>query len=110
MIRMKRGGESELPQAPGVEAGSISGGRYQLEALLGRGGVGSVHRAYDRERRAYVALKRLDFPRPDGHSGVRADEGRRLSVRSHARRRAQLVALFQREFHTLAQLSHPRII
>src|SRR5918994_5910532 len=34
-------------------------GPYQLHKLVGRGGMGEVHRAYDTRRERIVALKRL---------------------------------------------------
>jgi serine/threonine protein kinase, bacterial len=34
-------------------------GPYRVDSLLGRGGMGEVHRAFDTIRRRYVALKRL---------------------------------------------------
>ncbi len=63
-------------------------GRYRVEARLARGGMGAVYRAHDRVRGRPVALKRLV-----------AD--------ADARRRARM---FEREYHTLAGLKHPRII
>ena len=64
-------------------------GRYRLERLLGRGGMASVHAALDLTTGRTIALKRLLTSR----TGVR-DE----------------VPRFQREFHTLARLQHPRIV
>jgi protein kinase-like protein/AAA ATPase-like protein len=72
--------------------------------------VGTVYRAYDCERGAAVALKRLEYTGGGSRDSVRSGGATNPPGRSQARRRAQLVALFQREYHTLAQLSHPRII
>ena len=65
--------------------------RYELHELLGQGGMAKVHRATDRVLRQQVALKQL-------------------TLSPSAPQHAHLVALFEREFHTLAQLSHPHII
>ena len=54
-------------------------GPYRIEELLGRGGMGEVHRAYDTVHERYVALKRL----PD-----QADD----EFRARFRREAKLVA------------------
>ena len=70
-------------------------GRYALDAEIGRGGVGTVYRALDRNRaclpleRQYVAVK------------VLRDE--------HARRPEALRAL-RREFYQAQSLSHPGIV
>ena len=63
-------------------------GRYQIEAALGRGATGEVFRVRDSASGDRVALKRLTCSPED--------------------RRA--VAWFEREYHTLASLRHPRII
>ena len=61
------------------------GGRYRLEASLGRGGTGEVFRARDLRLDRVVAIKML-------HPWVATDQG------AHER--------FRREATTLAQLRH----
>jgi serine/threonine protein kinase len=56
-------------------------GPYELRELLGRGGMGEVHRAHDTVRRRMVALKRL---RPE----FVADERARARFLSECRRAA----------------------
>jgi hypothetical protein len=65
--------------------------RYELLEELGAGGMGAVHRARDRSTGKIVALKQL--------SSSLAGPKRRM-----------LEALFEREYHTLIRLKHPRII
>ena len=67
------------------------GGRYEIGQLLGRGGMASVHRAVDLATGREVALKQL---------AAFGDESRRREA----------AALFEREFHVLSQLAHPRVI
>src|SRR5580693_5848201 len=67
------------------------GGRFQVDAVLGRGGMATVYRVTEATSQRPLALKQLAMPRD-------------------AERREALVALFEREFLTLAQLSHPRVI
>ncbi|GAB3435349.1 nSTAND1 domain-containing NTPase [Actinophytocola sediminis] len=62
-------------------------GPYRIEELLGRGGMGEVHRAYDTVHRRYVALKRLP--------GVAGEEFR---------------ARFRREARIAADLNSPHIV
>ena len=64
-------------------------GPYRLERLLGRGGMGEVHRAWDRRRERTVALKRL----PAQLAGD-----------------PEFQARFRRESALAAQLSEPHII
>src|SRR5688572_23292409 len=64
---------------------------YVLLEALGQGGMACVYRALDLASGNEVALKQL-LP-PD-------DPAQRLVV----------ATLFEREYHTLAQLKHPRVI
>lgn len=66
----------------------VLGGRYELVEQLGRGGMGTVHRAVDNRLRRTVAVKVLS-------------EG--LAHYSEARAR------FQREAHAVAALNHPAV-
>jgi hypothetical protein len=65
--------------------------RYVLEAELGRGGMATVYRALDPASGRVVALKQL-------------------SARENPTHARELGALFEREYHMLSQLSHPRVI
>jgi tetratricopeptide (TPR) repeat protein len=63
-------------------------GRYRVLEVLGEGGMGTVYRVHDERTGKELALKRLLSRGTD-----------------------DLVArLFEREFHTLSELAHPRII
>lgn len=72
-----------------LEKGEVIDGRYVIEARLGRGGMGEVVQAFDRVAERRIALKRLD---PGLCSSRKA------------------LLRFQREYHTLVSLSHPRIV
>ena len=61
-------------------------GRYTVEAVLGRGGVGAVYRARDPVSGERVALKTLELQQP------------------HA------LAMFEREYQTLASIAHPAVV
>src|SRR5687768_15146829 len=74
----------------GLEHMRAVAARYVVEGTLGDGGMGAVYRARDSSSGALVALKRLVVP--------------------HERKREHFVALFEREYHTLAQLAHPSVI
>jgi hypothetical protein len=87
---MKRTANSSLPDA--LASDQLSS-RYEVGELLGRGGMACVYRAIDRTSLRAVALKQLV---------VDAD--------APARARANVAALFEREFHTLMQLRHPHVI
>jgi serine/threonine-protein kinase len=76
--------------AIGSPVGTRIGGRFAVQALLGSGGMADVYRVRDDVGGGELALKRL----------------RRASTAQDQQTRA----LFEREFHTLAQLSHPCVI
>lgn len=40
--------------------GTLADGRYELQEVIGRGGIGTVYRALDRQRHQVVAVKMLD--------------------------------------------------
>jgi hypothetical protein len=71
-------------------AGELVGNRLRVEAPLGEGGAAAVYRVRDEGSGRKLALKQLRPP---------ADE-----------RRALVTSQFEREYYTLAQLAHPRII
>lgn len=81
---------------PPAELGSavapinVVGGRYRIEELLGRGAMGAVFRARDERSGRAIALKRV------------------LSANDGAPKGA--AALFEREYHFLAELAHPCIV
>jgi hypothetical protein len=64
----------------------VIGGRYEVDSRLGKGGMGEVFRVRDRSSGQELALKRI------------VGTGEREA------------SLFEREFHTLRSLAHPRII
>lgn len=70
--------------------GSLIGGRYSVEHALGKGGMGSVYAVRDVSTGRRLAIKCLQ--------------------RKAAAEKGPAAALFQREYHTLAHLSHPRVI
>jgi eukaryotic-like serine/threonine-protein kinase len=69
--------------------GEVIAERYELEELVGTGGMSSVYRARDRLLERYVALKVL-------HPHYADDE--------------EYVERFRREARSVAQLSHPHIV
>ena len=81
-------------QSSSQEAPRVIAERYRLEGLLGRGGMASVYRATDLTSGRELALKQLT-------AAVEPDAPKQVSVAA---------ALFEREFQTLVQLRHPRVI
>jgi tetratricopeptide (TPR) repeat protein len=81
---------SKLDVTPNAHPAQI-GVRYEVDAFLGRGGMATVYRVTDAATGRRMALKQLALPEEPS-------------------RRGEMVALFEREFRALAQLSHPRVI
>src|SRR5437764_15250682 len=80
------------PTGPGIlprVVGELIAGRYELEELVGSGGMSSVYRAHDKLLERTVALKILQeqFTRDDDY-----------------------VERFRREARAVAQLAHPNIV
>jgi len=69
--------------------GEVIGGRYELEELVGSGGMSSVYRAHDQLLERKVALKIL-------HERYGEDD--------------EYVERFRREARAVAQLAHPNIV
>ena len=76
-------------RATDANKAELIGGRYRIDAELGRGGMARVYRVTDERSGERFALKKLVA------SGERS---------------ATLYAMFEHEYHTLVQLTHPRIV
>ena len=74
-----------------LQAGTLLGGRYEIEAAVGSGGMGAVYRARDTRLHSVVAVKEL-------RDRYDTEEERAESIRH-----------FEREARLLAQLSHPNL-
>jgi hypothetical protein len=88
-LRVVARGPATAPE--GHASRALIASRYEIEGEIGRGGMGTVLRVRDVASHDTKALKRL------GTASVA-----RTSERDRVR--------FRREFHTLAQLSHPSIV
>ncbi|MDP9347975.1 MAG: serine/threonine protein kinase, partial [Gemmatimonadota bacterium] len=76
----------------GLLAGRTLGGRYHVEAVIGRGGMGAVYRATDQRLGRQVAVKVVFV-----HAG-------------DAEARERLRQRFQREAQAAARLRHPNVV
>jgi len=82
---------SQLPFAKPGDVPEVIAGRYRVDQLLGQGGMSAVFRVADESTGKSLALKL--------NSVVKNDD-----------KQAERLARFEREYYTLAQLSHPRIV
>jgi hypothetical protein len=71
--------------------GDLVAGRYRIERSLGAGGMATVYQVLDLATEQRLALKRLRVP-------------------SDPRKQRRTIELFEREFHTLSHLAHPRVV
>lgn len=71
-----------------LAAGDLFAGRYEIQAPLGRGGMGAVYDARDRRDGMRRALKVLHATADDDHAAVR----------------------FRREIEILSRIAHPNIV
>jgi len=69
--------------------GTLISGRYRLEAMIGRGGMSSVYRAFDTVLERPVAIKLM-------HREIAADSDQ--------------LERFRREARSVAQLNHPHVV
>src|SRR5580700_10707648 len=69
--------------------GTVIGGRYRLDAEIGRGGMSSVYRAFDTVLERPVAIKLM-------HREIAADSDQ--------------LERFRREARSVAQLNHPHVV
>jgi eukaryotic-like serine/threonine-protein kinase len=69
--------------------GTLIGGRYRLDAEIGRGGMSTVYRAFDTVLERPVAIKLM-------HRDIAAD--------------ADQLERFRRESRSVAQLNHPHVV
>jgi tetratricopeptide (TPR) repeat protein len=73
------------------QPGDLIANRFRVQALLGRGGTGWALRVRDETEDRSLALKLLELP-------------------PNPKRAQQLTELFEREFHSLTDLAHPRVV
>jgi hypothetical protein len=77
--------------SPEIRLASLTTDRYQVIRKLGTGGMATVYEVHDRSTGKQLALKRL-------HPDADQKRGRRI------------LELFEREFYTLSQIAHPRVV
>ena len=88
-------------EAISAQSRPIAPSRYRVLGTLGEGGMGVVYRVHDPVADRVIAQKRMVLR--EAASGVTGPS-------QSGSLQASAVARFRREYHTLAQLSHPNII
>jgi len=74
-----------------IPSAALVSDRFQVIRPLGSGGMATVYEVVERATGKHFALKRL-HPGPDG------------------KRQRRTLELFEREFYTLSQITHPRVV
>ena len=80
---------SQYPHS--IPSAALTSDRFQVIRALGAGGMATVYEVLDQATGKHVALKRLH-----------ADDDRK--------RQRRVLELFEREFYTLSQIAHPRVV
>ena len=86
---------ARIPTAPTVGPGTVLRHRYVLERELGRGGMGTVYRALDRNKQG--------LPPQHRHVAIKV-------LREELARRPDALQILRREAHQAQSLSHPGIV
>jgi serine/threonine protein kinase len=95
-----------------LEEKSILHGRYQIEGLLGHGGMGAVYQAFDTLYDRPCAIKELclsNLPREDKPQAAPAGDSFSGQQRTSSMTRMKAISLFKREAKLLAALDHPHL-
>jgi serine/threonine-protein kinase len=100
--------ESSSPDPAGADpTGHVLLGRFRIEKVLGRGGMGEVLLAHDTLLHRRVALKRL---RADGAHGTQDEDSRRATILKEARRASQVTARGIAAIHDVVELGDDVLI
>ena len=83
------------PDGAALGSGRLLNGRYSLECVLGRGGMGTVFKALDQQR--------ADLPEANRHVALKI-------LNENVRRRPEILADLRREFYCAQSLAHPNIV
>ncbi len=82
-------------------------GQYQVLAVIGRGGFGITYRAFDLQRREYVAIKELF---PQGLVARDSSSGQVVALVGEERHLQTLTTRFEVEADTIRVIRHPAAV
>lgn len=85
-----------------AEVGALSN-RYESQGRIAKGGMGIIHRVWDRQLRRRLAMKVMRLPADDVSSLRKSDADKALAY-------SRALARFQDEALVAAQLDHPGIL